>query len=148
MQFSDALYGSAGTEPRLTFALKPAFSPEIQSVTITIDGQRAAFTGDTPAVQFSWPGDGVQMTVKSGDTYPFPSYEGPWGVFDFFYDADKPAPSPEWVLRAGRQGKPFLSPATNQPIAVHFDLDMLGNPQLFQKGYLQELACVADVAAR
>ncbi len=137
-QFSDALYaGEAG--PAISFALKPAFGEDLQSVTLTIDEQSATFAPNAPSKQFTWPGNGVRMVAKGATEYSF-AYDGLWGVFDFFNDADKPPPSPEWTVRSGRQGKALL--------VVHFELDMLGKPPMFQRGYFQNLACVAEVAKR
>lgn len=146
--FSDALYANGTSqEPKLTFALQPVFSSDIQTVTLAIDGQAATFHPGSAAQQFVWPGaGGVRMVAHSGADAMYPSYDGLWGVFQFFNDADKPVPSPEWMLKSGLSNKPVTSPLTNQPIVVHFNVDMLGNPPVFQKGYFQTLGCVSEVA--
>ena len=48
----------------------------------------------------------------------------------------------EWVLRLGKD--PVL--ANGKPLTVRFELDMGGGPQVFQKGFLSRLGCVAEVA--
>ncbi|MBV9155469.1 MAG: hypothetical protein JO097_04355, partial [Acidobacteriaceae bacterium] len=148
-RFSNEIYANgASQDPKLTFALQPSFSSEIQSVSILINGQTANFHSNGSPEQFSWPGNasGVRLTVKSGADFIYPNYDGLWGLFEFFSDADKPLPSPEWMLKSGRSDKPVTSPLTNQPIVVHFNVDMLGGPPVFQKGYFRELACVSEVA--
>ena len=148
-RFSNALYANgASQEPKLVFALEPALSSDIQSVAVTIDGQSAELQPHSGAKQFSWPGNGsgVRLVAKSGTDFTYPTYDGTWGLFEFFLDADRPLPSPEWMLKAGRSDKPVTSPLTNQPITVHFNVDMLGAPPVFQKGYFRELTCVAEVA--
>lgn len=147
-KFSDAIYANGTSQqPKLTFALQPVFSSDIQTVTLAIDGQAATFHPGSPAQQFSWPGaGGVRMVAHSGADALYPSYDGVWAVFQFFSDADRPVPSPEWMLKSGLSNKPVTSPLTNQPIVVHFNLDMLGNPPVFQKGYFQTLGCVSEVA--
>jgi type VI secretion system protein ImpL len=146
--FSNALYANGSSQdPKLTFALKPAFSTDVQSVAITINGQQATIKPTSGAQQFSWPGSGgVNLILRAPTDEVFPSYDGLWAVFDFFYDADKPVPSPEWMLKGGKSDRAVKSPVTNQPYAVHFDLDMMGAPPVFQKGYFQSFACVAEVA--
>jgi type VI secretion system protein ImpL len=146
-RFSNALYNNgASKDPKLSFSLKPAFSSEVQNVSLTINGQAATFHSNGAAQQFSWPGSGgVRLTVKNGSDFIYPSYDGLWAIFEFFGDADKPIPSPEWMLKSGLHGKLVTNDA-NQPIVVHFDLDMLGNPPVFQKDYFRSLACVAEVA--
>lgn len=148
-RFSNSVYSNgASQDPKLTFSLQPAFSADIQNVALTVNGQTGNFKPNSSAQQFSWPGagTGIRLTVKSGSDFIYPNYDGLWGVFEFFNDADKPLPSPEWMLKSGRSDKPVTSPLNNQPIIVHFNVDMLGNPPVFQKGYFRELACVSEVA--
>ncbi|HEX4771845.1 MAG TPA: ImcF-related family protein [Bryobacteraceae bacterium] len=146
--FSDAIYANGTSQdPKLTFALTPAFSSELQTVSLTIDGQTAAFHPGSPAQQYVWPGSGgVQMTAKAGADALYPTYAGLWGVFQFFAEADQPAPSPQWMLKSGRNNRPVTSPITGQPIVVHFNVDMLGGPPVFQKSYFRELGCASEVA--
>jgi type VI secretion system protein ImpL len=147
-RLSNTLYSNGSSQdPKLTFALKPAFSPDVQSVAITIDGQQATIKPNAAPQQFSWPGSGgVSLILRAPSDQVFPSYDGLWAVFEFFYDADKPVPSPEWMLKGGRSDRAVKSPVTNQPYAVHFDLDMMGAPPVFQKGFFHDQACVAEVA--
>jgi type VI secretion system protein ImpL len=148
-RFSNLLYANGTSqEPKLTFALQPAFSAEIQSVSLTIDGQNATLTPNSGPQRFTWPGSGtgVRLVAKSGTDFIYPNYDGLWGLFEFFFDADKPFPSPEWMLKSGRSDKPVTSPVTNQPVTVHFNVDMLGGPPVFQKSFFKGLACVAEVA--
>ncbi len=148
-RFSNALYANgASQDPKLTFALQPAFSSDIQSVTLSIDGQSATLQANSAPEHFVWPGTGtgVRLVAKSGSDFTYPNYDGVWGLFEFFQDADQPLPSPEWMLKAGRSDKPVTSSLTNQPIVVHFNVDMLGGPPVFQKGYFRNLACVSEVA--
>lgn len=146
--FSDAIYANGtAQDPKLTFALAPAFSSELQTVSLTIDGQTAAFHPGSPAQQYVWPGSGgVLMSAKAGADALYPQYSGLWGVFQFFAEADQPAPSPQWMLKSGKNNRPVTSPITNLPIIVHFNVDMLGGPPVFQKGYFRELGCVSEVA--
>jgi type VI secretion system protein ImpL len=148
-RFSDALYANGTSQdPKLSFALAPAFSSELQTVSLMIDGQTANLHPGASAQQYMWPGSGgVKMQVKIGGADAlYPAYDGLWAVFQFFAEADQPAPSPQWMLKSGIKGKPVTSPDTGQPIVVHFNVDMLGGPPVFQRGYFRELSCVPEVA--
>ena len=148
-RFSNTLFANgASQDPKINFALQPAFS-DLQTVALTVNGQTANFTPNSPSQKFAWPGSagGVRLVAKSGGSeFNYPNYDGLWGLFEFFSDADRPVPSPEWMLKSGRSDKPVTSPLTNQPIIVHFNVDMLGAPPVFQKGYFRDLACVSEVA--
>ena len=147
--FSNALYPGGSATPRLAYSLKPALSDDIQSLQLGIDGQPADFTASTPARQFYWPGANVhevrlKIKFKGGPDFPFPNYDGLWAISDFIADAEKYQPtaagaSLEWTLRLGN--RPVPSPSTGQPVKVRFDLDMLGGPHVFQKGYFPSLSC-------
>jgi type VI secretion system protein ImpL len=148
-RFSNALFANGtAQDPKINFAIQPAFS-DLQTVALTVNGQTANFAPNSQPQKFVWPGNagGVRLVAKSGGSeFNYPNYDGLWGLFEFFSDADRPLPSPEWMLKSGRSDKPVTSPTTNQPIVVHFNVDMLGAPPVFQKGYFRELACVAEVA--
>ncbi|HEY1341615.1 MAG TPA: ImcF-related family protein, partial [Bryobacteraceae bacterium] len=88
--FADAAYAGNATSAHFTYSIKPVASPDIDTITLNVDGQTAEFNGAAPAAhQFAWPGPkpGVLMTVKFKGSTPFnyPSYDG---VFQFIGDAD------------------------------------------------------------
>jgi type VI secretion system protein ImpL len=147
--FSNAVYAN-GPDPHLMYSLKPAPS-DIQSVTLSIDGVTLTSNGGNGAAkQFTWPGNqsGVLATRKSdGQDVQWSIYQGLWGVFKFFAQADKPAgpgsnSTLEWLMRTGTQ----ISIVNGKPQTIRFDLDMGGAPPVFQKGYFSSWSCVAEVA--
>ncbi len=153
--FSNALYPNNAAAPKLAYTLKPVFTPDIQSLRITVDGQTADFAdAGSPAKTLTWPGSGeVRLTgrFKGGTEFSFPSYDGLWAVFEFFSEADRSQPTAaggtyEWMLRGGRQGRPVTSPVTGQPLQVRFDTSFPAGAPVFQKGYLAGLACVSEIA--
>jgi type VI protein secretion system component VasK len=122
---------------------------------MNIDGQTMTYSGgNAPFKQFTWPGtttQGVSLTVKisGGSPLGFPNYDGTWGVFHYFADADKwqqtgATYNIEWVLRVAG-GRPVTAPS-GKPVTVQFDLDTLGAPPILQKGYLSTMQCVSTVA--
>lgn len=150
-----ALYAGAQGQLQYRYALRPHPTESVSSLTMTIDGQSLNFQGGNASFQqFTWPGaaaQGVKLTVKmsGGSDFNWPSYDGTWGVFHFFADADESHPNGntytlEWVLRVGN-GRPVTTP-DGKPVTVQFDLDTLGQAPVLQKGFLANLHCVSTVA--
>jgi type VI secretion system protein ImpL len=155
MNLQRALYTGAPGQIQYKYALRPHPTESVGSLTMNIDGQTMTYRGGiAPFKQFTWPGtttQGVRLTVKisGGSELGFPSYDGTWGVFHFFADADRwqqtgATYNIEWVLRVAG-GRPVTAPS-GKPVTVQFDLDTLGAPPILQKGYLSTLQCVSSVA--
>jgi len=143
--FSLTLYHDS-PDPSLEFSLRPT-SPNLQSVTLSIEGASFEFPGNAPTPRkFKWPGAvhevKLSAKMKDGGEFASPPYQGPWAVLAFFYDTENwratgAITSMEWKLRGGREGRVINS--------IQFELDMNGAPPIFQRGYLSG-ACVAEVA--
>jgi type VI secretion system protein ImpL len=153
--FSDAAYQGGAQQPRIVYSLRSDLTGGNQSIALSLDGQTFNNgSGKSSSKQFTWPGSatGVKMQVKfGGEGFNWPNYEGVWAAFEFFGDADeKSAPvgsvyKLEWTLRTGQSGR-TVTTGTGQPVSVRFDLDMMGSPPIFRKGYFSGWACQADVA--
>jgi type VI protein secretion system component VasK len=145
--FSDAAYPAGAQQPRLLYTLRSDLTNINQTINITLDGQTLAnSTGKQANKQFVWPGNpaGAKMDVKfGGEPFHWPSFDGLWGTFEFFGDADERGGHLEWVLKTGRSER-MVTTASGQPVLVRFDLDM--SPPVFRKGYFSGWACSADVA--
>jgi len=155
MNLQRALYTGAPGQLQYKYALRPHPTETVAGLTMNVDGQALTYSGgNAPFKQFTWPGtsaQGVTLTVKitGGSELGFPTYEGTWGVFHFFADADRwqqagSTYNIEWVLRVAG-GRPVTAP-NGKPVTVQFDLDTLGAPPILQKGYLSSLQCVSSVA--
>ncbi len=153
--FSEAVY-KGGQQPQLAYALRSNLAGQNQSIELTIDGQTLTNgPGRTVTQQFSWPGrqpGGVRLTVRfGGEPFQWPRYDGLWAAFEFFADGEEKAQvsgstyTLEWTLRTGAAGRQVTT-ATGQPVSVRFDLDMLGAPPIFRKGYFSGWNCVVEVA--
>ncbi|MBV8572533.1 MAG: hypothetical protein JO319_18085, partial [Acidobacteriaceae bacterium] len=146
--FSETAYSGGSADPHFSYGLKPILSADIQSISLTIDGQAAQFAPGSPAKNFHWQADGVHGVTlagkyKGGSDFQYPSYDGLWAVFEWVGDADTHQGSTlEWALKAGKRDRPVLSPVTNQPVVVRFDVD---NP-ILQKGYFSGMTCTAQIA--
>lgn len=149
-----ALYSGAPGQMQYKYALRPHPTDTVSGGAMSIDGQSLTYAGGSSSFQqFTWPGtgQGVTLTVKiaGGSDLGFPSYNGTWGVFHFFADADKTNQngniySVEWVMRIAG-GRPVTAP-NGKPVTVQFDLDPLGGPPILQKGYFASIRCVSNVA--
>jgi type VI secretion system protein ImpL len=153
--FAEAAYPSGAQQPRINYNLKSDLTGSNQTISLSLDSQTFSNTpGKAASKQFFWPGSppGARMQVKFGaEGFNWPAYDGVWAAFEFFGDSEeKSAPLGsvyrlEWTLRTGQSGRPVTT-STGQPVSVRFDLDMMGSPPIFRKGYFSGWGCVADVA--
>jgi len=145
--FSDAAYPGGAQQPALKYTLRSDLTGINQTISITLDGQTFAnSTGKVGSKQFVWPGNpaGAKMDVQfGGEPFHWPSFDGLWGTFEFFGDAEERAGHLEWALKTGKSER-MVTTASGQPVLVRFDLDM--SPPVFRKGYFSGWACTADVA--
>ena len=145
--FSDAAYPGGAQQPALKYTLKSDLTGISQTIDITLDGQTFNnSSGKSASKQFVWPGNppGAKMDVKfGGEPFHWPSFDGLWGTFEFFGDAEERAGHLEWALKTGKSER-MVTTASGQPVLVRFDLDM--SPPVFRKGYFSGWACTADVA--
>lgn len=145
MRFSEAVYGGT-SQPQLHFTLRPAAIDGLDTVSTDLTGQRVASPGS--AVSFTWRGsdlDHITMTGNSNITLV--SYPGPWAVFHYFYEADHTEQhgnvyTSVWIPKTS--GQPMKIGGKN--VTVRYDIDMQGAAPILQKGYLQGMRCVAEVA--
>ena len=145
--FTDAAYPAGAQQPALKYTLKSDLTGVNQTISITLDGQNFAnSSGKNASKQFTWPGNppGAKMDIKfGGETFHWPSFDGLWGTFEFFGDAEERTGHLEWALKTGKSER-MVTTASGQPVLVRFDLDM--SPPVFRKGYFSGWACSADVA--
>ncbi len=145
--FSDTIYaGGSPDDPHVTFTLKPIPLGTIQGVAM-LDGQSTA-----DAKPITWRASATHSakgTLKFGtEDLGWANKDGVWAIWKFFADAEtwEPAGSAtnlDWIVRAGKD--PMML-SNGKPMTVRFQLDMLGAPPVFQKGYLSKMVCVPDLA--
>ncbi len=142
MRFSNALYGESGTDPDMSYTLRPLASDRVSEFAITVNGETVRLKANQSHA-FKWPGQGTRgftLTLKLGgaDLPTGEDYNGNWALFRFFADADRqPAPNTFlFVFRSGQQNK---STGLNYSIAA----DTGGGPAVFSKDFLSTLkSCV------
>jgi type VI secretion system protein ImpL len=152
--FAEAAYPGGAQRPQLAYTLRSDLTGSNQSVNVTLEGQGFVnAAGKASAQKFVWPGmaPGATMQVKfGGEAFNWPRYDGTWAAFEFFGDSEERGAAGsvyklEWNLRTGQSNR-SVTTATGQPVSVRFDLDMMGNPPVFRKGYFSGWGCTANVA--
>ena len=155
MNLQRALYAGGPGQMQYKYKLRPHLSEGVSSLTVNIDGQPLTYSGgNAPFSQFTWPGTTAQgvtstVSISGGSPIGWATYDGTWGVFHFFADADRwqqngTTYNIEWIIR-GAGGRPVTSPS-GKPVTVQFDVDTQGGPPILMKGYLSTLQCVTSVA--
>jgi len=132
MSISEALYGE-GTTLRLRYGLRTLASPNIQNITLEIDGDTIAGAGQGKT--FAWPGASgsqrVRARVLAGANVTFGSYDGMWGIFRWFGDADPRPPGTKVIqfsrVRQGRGNPEEVQDASGKAIVLRLELTELPN---------------------
>jgi hypothetical protein len=151
--FANTAYANDSRDPHFAYTVKLVSSPDLQNVTLTIDGSTVVFPGnDSPMKEFTWPGSEhiVKLTVKmkGGNDHTLPEYRGLWAVFEFVTEADSHGEgNPTLVRRDLGSGDPkriIKDPVTDKDVTMKFEF--IADPPVFQKGYFGSLGCVSNVA--
>lgn len=145
---SEALYKGGAQQPNLTFTMQPLPAPDVQHVTLTIDGQTLStkLDGGAKSQAFTWPGSapGVLLAVSfGGPDMQIAQTSGPWALWHFLDTGDR-LPSTgsrlevQWVYRTSAG----VTTIGGHPAAVKFALDARG-AQVFGAHYFSGLTCVS-----
>ncbi|HYW42685.1 MAG TPA: ImcF-related family protein [Bryobacteraceae bacterium] len=147
--FTEVAFKDGSADPHFGYNVKPVLSADIESITLTIDGQAAEFSAAAASPKpFVWPGSAhsVRLNVKfkGGKDYDYPNFDGLWAVFEWVAQADRRSGSViDLILGAGQPKRPVTNPVTNQPVIVQFDIS--AEPRIFDKDYFR-MPCVPTVA--
>jgi len=145
--FSDAAFSGGSPDPHFNYTVTPEVTPDMDKVTLAIDGQSGVFTATT-LKNYTWPGSahGVSLTItyKGGFQTLVTSFEGLWSVFRFVAEANRRnGPAIEWDSTSGNPPRRQTNPATGQYITIRFNIG--ANPPIFTPGYFT-FTCVSEVA--
>jgi type VI protein secretion system component VasK len=149
MKFSRALYGESGSDMNYQYTLTPKQTDQVEEFEITVNGSTEKLKGGAQH-GFVWPGSGTRnfgLSVKlngGGAPLEMGRYEGLWGVFHFFNQANKNVgTSFTWSPTTGLDQQPVRS--LGRPLT--YDLSVSANgPVIFSKEFLSKLKCVVPVA--
>jgi type VI secretion system protein ImpL len=149
MQFSRALYGDSGLDPNYKYTLRPQTSDQVESFDVTVNGETVPLKGGAQH-NYVWPGPGnrnfnLTLHLAGGSPLEGTPWDGLWGVFRFFADADSSSSTPAgstftWTVRSGRAGLP--QNVNGRPLRYEFVVDTGGAPAVFSKDFLTKLRCI------
>jgi type VI secretion system protein ImpL len=141
-------------QPKLAVTLKLVPNKSVNNVRLSIEGKNLSSNGSNPSpMVFTWTGStqSVTLIAKMGNSpdLTFGRYDGFWGPFRFFADAEKwdikgSTATFERILRQGAQGTP-LTLQDGTPVSLKFELDSGASP-IFHKGFMSGLRCVSEIA--
>jgi len=139
---SETLYPAASQQLHFSYSLKELPSRGIDKLSLTIDDQTLAGTGE--AKQFAWtgnPASSVRLTgSSSAGSLLFPSYQGLWAPFHFLQKG-RPVPGStntlEWPLEVS--GDPVRL-ADGTPVVIRYEI--LSGAQIFRKDGLDHCPAV------
>jgi type VI secretion system protein ImpL len=142
--FTDLAFQPGAGDPQFKYTVSPLnSSPDVDKVTLIIDGQTAVFSPGTPGKTFAWPGPAahslqLKVELKGGSELAIATYDGLWSVFRFITEADRHAGTQ--VEKRAVSGSQPITGASGQQVIVRLDFNP--NPQNFFTG----LGCVSEVA--
>jgi len=143
--FTDAAFPGGSGDPHFQYTVSPlSLSPDVDKVSLTIDGQTAVFSTGTPGKSFAWPGSGapslqLKVQFKGGSQdFTISTYDGLWSVYRFIAEAEGHSGT-QVEKRPATGGQPMRGPS-GQPVVIRLDFNP--NPMNFLSG----LGCVAEVA--
>lgn len=133
---SRALYGEAGSEPRVRFSLRLEATNQLPSVTLNLDGRPLTFeVADFATQTATWDGShsfAVLRARRGGRDVDLLEFEGPWALFRLFGEA-------EWS-RAGGEGR--WNVAWNvEGTVVEGELTLRGSFPILNPGAWPALEC-------
>lgn len=145
---SEAFYNAGAGQPSFAFTMQPLTSPDVQHVTLTIDGQTLStkLDGGAKSQSFNWPGNvpGVLLAVSfGGPDMQIAQTSGPWALWHFLDTGDRLHSSGselqiQWVYRTSAG----VTTIAGHPAAVKFALDSK-NARIFGPHYFSGLTCTS-----
>jgi type VI protein secretion system component VasK len=146
---TQAMYRDASGTPNMSFTLQALPSPDIDFVTLTIDG--TALTGEpknSPQKTFPWPGpsQGVSLSARmagsSGDFGIIPTATGLWSAWRALDKAVRVGDTVQWTPLQP-SGDPLQ--VHNHPATVRFGLDPQ-SAQILRPQFFAGMSCPVPAA--
>ncbi len=141
---SDAFFSEGGTNPKITFVVRPKLANPEQVIQLQINGRTREFSRNSQLQQqFNWPGtdtDANGRTGTAGFSSPFSSHDGPWAVFRMFADAEmRPLleKALQWKKARGATGR-FA--AIDPPVQLEI-VEFPAGIDIFNPSFFMNLRC-------
>jgi type VI secretion system protein ImpL len=143
MQLSSALYPEGQQGPRLAFTFRALLTGDIKFATFTVDGTSRPFSVNRGGDQgFTWIGAESQEAKIEANVGGNPQTirgTGAWSVFQLF------AKARNWKVNNGRYSAEFVFTHDGGTMVLPFELNLLGNPSIFDPAWLRGLSCVSQI---
>jgi type VI secretion system protein ImpL len=150
MQFSKALYAAPGAEMKYNYTLQPVKSDQVDALIIGVNGAPSELKIGASKM-LVWPGPGTpgfQLALRlqgSSTTLGPPPYDGVWGLFHFFANAETRSATGTgytfgWTLRAGGlDSRPMQ--VEGKSVTYNIYVETNGAPAIFSQAFLSTLRC-------
>jgi len=150
MKFSHAVYAAPGAEAKYGYTLQPVKTDQVDAMVIGVNGENSQLRAGASKA-FLWPGPGTPsfqlgLRLQGASTTLGPApYDGLWGLFHFFANAETRNPSGAgyvfgWTLRAGGlDSRPMQ--VEGKSVTYNIFVDTAGAPAIFSKEFLSTLRC-------
>ena len=143
MQMSSALYPEGQPGPRMAFTFRALLTGDIKFATFTVDGTARPFSVTRGGDQgFTWiAAESQEAKIEAnvaGNTQAIRG-TGPWSVFQLFSKARN------WKVNNGKYSGEFTFTHDGGTVVLPFELNLLGNPPIFDPTWLRGLACVSQI---
>jgi type VI secretion system protein ImpL len=143
MQLSAALYPEGQPGPRMAFTFRALLSGNIKFATFTVDGTARPFSVTRGGDQgFTWIASESQEAKIEANVGGNPQTirgTGAWSVFQLF------AKARNWKANNGRYSAEFVFTHDGGTVVLPFELNLLGNPSIFDPAWLRGLSCVSQI---
>jgi type VI secretion system protein ImpL len=145
---ADAIYHS-GPNPNLSFTITPIATPDVDHVTLTIDGTTlSADPKQGTSKTFSWPGttQNAVLLVRYGGSptdIGIAQKNGLWAVWRLLDTAKKVSLSgSQYQLQWAPETSAGPQTVNGHPLVISFSLDAQGS-QIFSRGYFGDVKCLS-----
>ena len=142
LRMSNSFY-KTGAEPNMSFSMQPVPTPDVEHITLFIDGTSLSQDMKSPLKQtFTWPGSspGANIKYRTGTDFTLAESTGLWAIWHVLDTADIwTSDQVQWNLRSGNPPTPIIGPS-GKPLQVKFQLDPQGS-QVFHKGAFSGPGC-------
>lgn len=143
MQMSTALYPEGQAGPRMAFTFRALVGGDIKFATFTVDGVSRPFSQNRGGDQaFTWIASESQearIEPNVGGNVQVLKGTGQWSVFQLF------AKATNWKSANGRYTAEWTFTHDGGKVTLPFELNLLGNPSIFDPVWLRGLSCVSQI---
>jgi type VI secretion system protein ImpL len=146
-RLSDAIY-KGGSTPNLTFTVTPVAAPDLDHVTLTLDGTTlSADPKQGTSKTFTWPGptQNAELLARWGgapNDNTIAEKSGLWAVWRLLNTARVTLNGSQYQVQWALESSAGPTMIHGHQVVIPFALDAQGS-QIFSRGYLSTLRCIS-----